>query len=154
MTTMQQWLDAYGDSHRNPTNIAIHKICVPAIVFSVLGFAWCIPVPDAMAQVPLANFATLIVLFGLLFYLRLSRPMALGMALMCGAFLGLLELMSLAGLPILAISVAVFVVAWIGQFYGHKVEGKKPSFFRDLQFLLIGPAWTLSWLYRRLNIRF
>ncbi|MFC4160395.1 Mpo1 family 2-hydroxy fatty acid dioxygenase [Chitinimonas lacunae] len=152
MITLQQWLDAYGDSHRNPTNIAIHKICVPAIVFTVLGFAWCIPVPAALAAVPFANFASLIVLLGLLFYLRLSLSMALGMGLMCGAFLLILQAMSTAGLPILAISAVVFVVAWIGQFYGHKVEGKKPSFFRDLQFLLIGPAWTLSWLYRRLNI--
>jgi uncharacterized membrane protein YGL010W len=59
-----------------------------------------------------------------------------------------------AGMHILSICLAIFVIAWIGQFYGHKVEGKKPSFFRDLQFLLIGPAWTLSWLYRRLGIRY
>ena len=39
------------------------------------------------------------------------------------------------------------------QFIGHAVEGKRPSFFKDLQFLLIGPIWLLSNLYRRVGIR-
>lgn len=46
-------------------------------------------------------------------------------------------------LPGLWIYSAIFVVAWIAQFYGHHVEGKKPSFFADLQFLMIGPLWLL-----------
>jgi uncharacterized membrane protein YGL010W len=37
--------------------------------------------------------------------------------------------------------VGIFVVAWIGQFYGHHLEGRKPSFLTDLQYLLIGPIW-------------
>ena len=154
MMTMNDWLTVYGESHQNATNIAIHKICVPAIVFTVLGMLWTIPVPSALAAIPYANVATLAVVLALLFYIRLSPVMAAGMAIMSGAFLLILQQMQLAHLPILAISVGLFVVAWIGQFYGHKVEGKKPSFFKDLQFLLIGPAWTLSWLYRKLGIRY
>jgi uncharacterized membrane protein YGL010W len=46
---------------------------------------------------------------------------------------------------------AVFAIAWLGQFIGHKVEGAKPSFFKDLQFLLIGPLWLLSYVYQRLH---
>ena len=42
----------------------------------------------------------------------------------------------------------VFVLAWIGQFIGHLIEGKRPSFFKDLQFLLIGPAWLMAFVYR------
>lgn len=49
-----------------------------------------------------------------------------------------------AGLPLLPIALAIFIVAWIGQFYGHKVEGQKPSFLKDLIFLLIGPLWVLE----------
>ena len=51
------------------------------------------------------------------------------------------------------LSLAIFIVAWIGQFIGHKIEGKKPSFFEDLQFLLIGPAWLLSFIYNKLGIK-
>ena len=50
--------------------------------------------------------------------------------------------------------VALFVVGWIIQFVGHKIEGQKPSFFEDLQFLLIGPLWLLSDVYRRLGISY
>jgi uncharacterized membrane protein YGL010W len=152
--TMNEWLSAYGESHQNPTNIAIHKVCVPVIMFTALGMMWTIPVPAALTGIPYANFASLMVVLSLLFYLRLSVSMAAGMGIMAVACLAVLGAMQQAGIPILSTSVAIFVVAWIGQFIGHKYEGKKPSFFRDLQFLLIGPAWTLSWLYRRLGIRY
>ena len=49
---------------------------------------------------------------------------------------------------------AIFVLAWIGQFIGHKIEGEKPSFFEDLQFLLIGPDWLLGAIYQKLGIRY
>ena len=53
---------------------------------------------------------------------------------------------------LLNLAIAVFVVAWIGQFIGHKVEGKRPSFLTDLVYLLVGPMWTLRKLYTRLGI--
>lgn len=132
----------YAESHLHPTNEIIHFICVPAIVFSVMGLAWAVHPLLAVAMTGAA----------LLYYLSLSLPMAIGMALMTGAMLWLLSL-----LPqdlIWQISLAVFVLAWIGQFIGHKVEGKKPSFFDDLRFLLIGPLFVLGFLYRRLHISY
>lgn len=144
--TLTQWLDDYGDSHRHPTNIAIHKLCVPAIVFAVFGLVSSIPAPINPAYVLLA--------LGLLFYARLSWRMALAMGLMCGAMLGLLAWLPAFGIPVLPMSLLVFVLAWIGQFIGHKIEGKKPSFFKDVQFLLIGPAWTLAHLFRALHLKF
>jgi uncharacterized membrane protein YGL010W len=59
-----------------------------------------------------------------------------------------------APLPLWAVSLIIFTGAWIGQFVGHKIEGKKPSFFKDLQFLLIGPAWLLSFIYRKIGITY
>ncbi len=56
--------------------------------------------------------------------------------------------------PVWRSALVVFVVAWIGQFIGHKIEGKKPSFLQDLQFLLIGPVWLLGFIYRNLGIRY
>jgi uncharacterized membrane protein YGL010W len=55
---------------------------------------------------------------------------------------------------VLPLSIAIFVVAWIGQFIGHKIEGKKPSFFDDLRFLLIGPLFVLGFLYRRFHVAY
>jgi uncharacterized membrane protein YGL010W len=66
--------------------------------------------------------------------------------------LGLLSMLPQG--TVLPISLVVFVLAWIGQFVGHRIEGKKPSFFEDLRFLLIGPLFVLGFLYRRLGISY
>jgi uncharacterized membrane protein YGL010W len=143
--TLTQWLAEYGDSHRHPVNIAIHKLCVPAIMFAVFGLAWSIPAAVNPAYVLLA--------LGLLFYLRLSWRMAVAIGLMCAGILLALNGLQALNIPVLPLSATVFVIAWIGQFIGHKIEGKKPSFFKDVQFLLIGPAWTLSHLFRALHLK-
>lgn len=135
-------LAQYSASHLNPTNEVIHFVCVPVIVFTLLGLAWAIH--------PLLAVAVSVVSLG--YYFTLSRPFALGMLLMSAAMLGLL-----AALPpptVLPLSLAIFVLAWVGQFIGHKIEGKKPSFFDDLRFLLIGPLFVLGFLYRRLNVAY
>ncbi len=133
-------LAKYSESHLNHTNEIIHFVCVPVIVFTLLGLIWAIH--------PLAAVAVAVV--SLVYYFQLSKPFALGMALMAALMLGLLSL--LPDQTILPLSIAIFVLAWIGQFIGHKIEGKKPSFLDDLRFLLIGPLFVLSFLYRRLNL--
>lgn len=135
-------LDKYGESHRHPANELIHVICIPAIIFSFLGLLWSLH--------PLAALAVTII--SLIYYLRLSVSFALGMLLMSGVMLWMLSLLPQA--HVLSISLAVFVVSWIGQFIGHKIEGKKPSFFDDLRFLLIGPLFVLAILYRRMHIAY
>jgi uncharacterized membrane protein YGL010W len=140
--TVDVLLDQYADSHRNPTNELIHVVCVPVIVFTLLGILWSIhPV-----------LALLACAAALVYYWKLSRPFALGMLLMSAVMLGVLTLMP--PMTVLPLSIAIFVVAWIGQFIGHKIEGKKPSFLDDLRFLLIGPLFVLGFLYRRLRLAY
>jgi uncharacterized membrane protein YGL010W len=155
MRTAEQWLDEYGASHRDPTNETLHWICVPAIEWCVVGFLWITPFPFAFHTAhPEMNWATLAVLGAALYYAMLSPRLALGALVLL-----LLMLWSVAALaksapaPLWMILSAVFVLAWIGQFIGHAVEGQRPSFFKDLQFLLIGPIWLLSNLYRCVGIR-
>ncbi len=133
-------LATYSESHLNHTNEIIHFVCVPVIVFSLLGLLWSLHPLVAVG-------ATVASLF---YYVKLSRPFAIGMLVMAAAMLGLLSLMPLAA--VLPLSIAIFVLAWIGQFIGHKIEGKKPSFLDDLRFLLIGPLFVLSFLYRRFKL--
>ena len=134
-------LELYGEFHRNPANKAIHWVCVPLIVWSVLAALWTVS--------PLAVYAAIGVMT--VFYLWLSLPLAFGM-------LGLMALMvwplTLLGSRALFVSIAVFVAAWIGQFIGHILEGRKPAFLEDVRSLLIGPAWLLVDLYRRLGIAY
>jgi uncharacterized membrane protein YGL010W len=153
MRTVADWLSEYGSSHQNPANKLLHWLCVPPIVLSVMGLLWSLPVPAAIAALsPWANWATVAALAALAYSLWLSPSLALGEAL---AFFGLLCLtraLSELPWPLWATSLVIFVVAWIGQFIGHAIEGKRPSFFKDLQFLLIGPLWLLAAAYRRLSL--
>ncbi|MGQ9426807.1 Mpo1 family 2-hydroxy fatty acid dioxygenase [Gilvimarinus sp. F26214L] len=148
--TVNEWLLEYGESHQNPTNKLIHWICVPVIFWCVLALLWEVQVGNN----PWLNAAVLATVLSVLFYLRLSATLALGMAVISAACLLLIRAYesSAAPWPLWQFALALFVLAWIGQFVGHKVEGKKPSFFKDLQFLLIGPAWLLSFVYRKLGI--
>ncbi len=149
--TMQQWFDEYGESHKNPTNKAIHWICVPTIYFCVVALLWSIPTPS-FSPVPHV-WALLAMTLTILFYLRISLPIAIGMLLWSGFCLWVCRWLELnAPWPLWAIATTLFVLAWIGQFYGHKVEGKKPSFLKDLQFLMIGPAWLMGFIYRRFGL--
>lgn len=152
-----QWFAEYGESHQNPTNKTIHWICVPTIFYCVLGLIWSLPVPAVLAgAAPWFNWTLPVALGVLLFYLRLSLPLAVGMFLFTGACYGLIEWQAGSGcpMPIWKTSLTLFVVAWIGQFIGHKIEGKKPSFFHDVVFLLIGPAWLMHFIYRRLGVQY
>lgn len=150
--SLQQWLDAYGESHQDPANKLIHFVCVPVIFLTVVGLLWAVPVPDAMASVPWLNWATLSLLFVVAYYARLSVPLMFGMLVFSLLCVGIIVAVEASGLSVLWTSVAVFVLAWIGQFIGHRIEGKKPSFFKDIQFLMIGPAWIMNFLFRRLGL--
>jgi uncharacterized membrane protein YGL010W len=156
MRTAEQWLDEYGSSHRNSINEALHWICVPVILWCALGLLWIAPFPDSIrAAVPLANWATVIALLALVYYALLSVPLALGILPLLALMLFSLDVLSRnAPVPLWLICVTLFVLAWIGQFIGHAIEKKRPSFFKDIQFLMIGPMWLLANVYRRLGIRF
>jgi len=153
MRSIDDWLAAYGASHQDPVNKRIHWICVPAIVFSLIGLLWAVPVPDAFGDIsPALNWAVLFTMAAVVYYFVMSVPLALGATLVLVLLLLLAAGLDNLATPLWAVSLVVFVVAWIGQFIGHRIEGKKPSFFEDLQFLMIGPLWLLAAAYRRAGI--
>lgn len=158
--TIQAWFEAYGESHQNPVNKSIHWICVPLIFFSIVGILSLIPfgfVSNALPPPvqPYLHIGTLLVLFGVVFFMRLSFPIALGMLLVSAVMIWLVQLShAFFGEAAWLFFVGIFVASWIGQFIGHKIEGAKPSFFDDLKFLMIGPAWLLHFIYRKWGINY
>jgi uncharacterized membrane protein YGL010W len=130
MKTVTEWFDEYSESHQNPTNKAIHWVCVPAILFSIIGI---------IAQFN-AMLTALVIVLTLVFYARMDIVLAVAMAALLFVMAWLIIILPVGK----GFYLGLFVVAWIGQFHGHKVEGKKPSFFKDLQFLLIGPVWCMD----------
>ena len=156
MQTIHQLLDEYGASHKNRTNKVLHWICVPAIFWTVIAFLWSLPFPGerTVMGVPV-NWAVIALLVLQIYYFKLSVTLALGFLVIN---IALLMFTDYAGQhcvwPLWQVALLVFVIAWIGQFVGHAIEGKRPSFFQDLQFLLIGPAWLLATMYRTAGIRY
>jgi uncharacterized membrane protein YGL010W len=136
---VDELFERYGESHRHPVNEAIHWVCVPLITWSVLAALWSASPAAACVGIGLA----------LGFYGWLSPAIAIGMLAVSALMIA--PLLLLGGNTLFA-AAAVFVLAWIGQFIGHAIEGKKPSFFEDVKFLLVGPAWLLHFLYRRAGI--
>jgi uncharacterized membrane protein YGL010W len=130
----------YGESHRHPRNEHIHFVAIPLIMLSLLGLMW--------AAHPWVAYA--FVAASLVYYARLSLAFLLAMAVISALALLLVQAM---GGWVLPLSAGIFVVAWIAQFVGHRIEGKKPSFFEDLQYLWVGPLFVLSKLFGRLGLR-
>ena len=158
MNNIQQWLDAYGESHQNKTNKMIHWICVPLIMFSLLGILSLVKFTiPFLSSYYCINIAHILILFSIIFYFRLSISITIGMIIYSIINLYIInqfELLYTSKSTLLIIYISIFVGAWIGQFIGHKIEGQKPSFFEDLQFLLIGPAWLLSFIYNKVGIKY
>ncbi len=159
MKPIQTWFDEYAESHQNPTNKLFHWFCIPLIVFSLLGLLASIP-SEAIQNIfpeefrPYIHNGTIFLLGSLVFYFRLSISIALGMLIFSILCLHGIVWIGNIDYPLWLLSLIIFAFAWIGQFIGHHIEGKKPSFVKDLQFLMIGPAWLLGFIYKKLGIAY
>lgn len=175
MKDIEFWLSEYSKSHQNKINKIIHWICVPLIFWSIVLILSLIPasflkVFNNYLLNEISNWGTIAIIMGLFFYLRLSFNLFLGMLCFSiivildihlklylfehNKFWGLFDFLTISGEKFLFIQgIIVFIISWILQFIGHKIEGKKPSFFMDIKFLLIGPAWIISFIYNKYNIK-
>jgi len=154
MRSVEDWFGSYSSDHLNPTNRLIHWICVPAILWAVIAALWLIPVSPSIGRP--GFWCGLVMVAVLAFYWRLSRKLGVAMLLVFVA-LGLLTealYRTLGPGDLLWLAIGVFVLAWIGQFVGHLIEGRKPSFLTDLAYLLIGPAWLTGKVMRRIGIAY
>lgn len=141
MNSLDQYLAQYAESHQNSTNKKIHFICVPLIMWTVLMLL-------DLVVLPLGTLAYVLVIVSFIFYHVIKTPI-LDSVLMIILSLAMIFTARFLNDYRLMVAVSVFVAAWIGQFIGHKIEGKKPSFFQDLLFLLIGPMWILQSFKRK-----
>jgi len=149
MKTARNWLDEYSTSHQHPANRKVHYICVPAIVLSFLCALKAVPVGNVWI-----NPASVITVAALAYYFMLSKRLAVGLTIALAFFYAAaLGLQNLTGHDFIWVAVEIFIIAWIGQFAGHYIEGARPSFFKDLQFLLIGPMWEMAHFYELVGIR-
>ncbi|KAF1708945.1 hypothetical protein CSC70_12695 [Pseudoxanthomonas kalamensis DSM 18571] len=151
---IDRWFAHYSGDHRNDINQRIHVVAVPAILWSVVALLWCIPVFGTWFRSGI--WAALAMFAAWAFYYRLSRPIGLAMLVVFFTMACSCRLLEASiGLGnLLWLAVGVFVVAWIAQFIGHKIEGRKPSFFTDIVYLLIGPIWVLAKFFRKMEWKY
>jgi len=160
MRPVDALLEEYGESHQNHVNKAIHWVCVPLIFFSTVGLVHSIPLGPLAGLVPgeegqYLSWATVLLAVTVLWYFKMSLSLAIGMVgVSAGMLLACVTVAAAFSAPLWQTSLIVFVVAWVGQFIGHKIEGKKPSFFKDLQFLLVGPMWLMHFIYKKVGIAY
>ena len=154
--TVHQWFDEYAVCHQHPTNKLIHWICVPTITVTLLALLWAIPVPATLAEnIPWFNWALPAIAASLVFYNMVSPAIGAGMTVAAAIAVALIiGYEQWTTIPLWQTASGTFVAAWIGQFIGHQIEGRTPAFFQDLQYLLIGPAWLLGFVYRAVGIRY
>lgn len=161
MRKIDSLLNQYAESHQTKLNKQIHYFCVPAIFFSLIGLLSLIPTGGFLQSIfpnflsSYAHIGTIIIILGSFYYLRLSIPLFIGMVIFSIlVLLGLNLIQTIQVVPFWAIMVGIFILAWIVQFYGHNHEGKKPEFLQDIQFLMVGPAWTISHIFDALKIKY
>lgn len=141
--TINELLDEYASSHQNKTNKLIHYFAVPVIFWTITAMLWVVKLPYV------ENLAVVVTVLIGLYYISKDIKLAIQMIVISVLCLVLNDFLESQGLPLLYIALVLFIIAWIFQFIGHKIEGKKPSFFKDLQFLLIGPAWIVKQLFSK-----
>lgn len=159
MRAIDKLLNEYGESHQNATNKFIHWICVPIIFWTIVALLWSVKlgveIPSTTYHLNLALVALVAVIF---YYIKLSIRLTIGMLLFAFACIAITdrleENLTTLNFPLWGLALILFVIAWIFQFVGHNIEGKKPSFLKDLQFLLIGPAWLMHFIYKKIGVKY
>ena len=159
MRAIDKLLTEYGESHQNTTNKLIHWICVPIIFWSIVALLWTVKlsveIPGTTYHLNLALVALVAVIF---YYIKLSIRLTIGMLIFSFACIAITdrleENLQTLDFPLWGLALILFVIAWILQFVGHNIEGKKPSFLKDLQFLMIGPAWLMHFIYKKIGVKY
>jgi uncharacterized membrane protein YGL010W len=156
MKTIHGWFSEYEVSHQNSVNKALHWLGIPLIVMAILGLSSLLGSPFAESSWGgvWLNVAGLLVALAVIGYARLSISLAVGLGLVFTSMLLFVRALAWLPIPLSVILVGLFVIGWVAQLVGHRIEGKKPSFGKDLVFLFIGPLWLLAFVYRRLGIRY
>ena len=153
MQPADEWLSQYGRHHNHDANRLIHALTIPFVVMSLVGLLWSLPVPETFYQAtPVLNWGTIFLMAAIVYYFIMSISLAFGIVPFVILVVFGVDWLEQLAVPLWLTSIAIFSVAWLGQRIGHRIEGKQPPFFEDIQTLMIGPVWLLANVYKRVGI--
>ena len=155
MNEIDGWLKHYEDTHQDLTYPAIYWAAVPMVVVGTVGVLWTLPIPDGFFEIsPLLNWGSAFLMSAAVYYFIISVSLAIGMLPFVLGVAGIQAWLEQSDFTPLRVSLGLLVAGIIGLFMGHRNKSSLRPVLQDLQLMMIGPAWLLSVLYRRIGIPF
>jgi len=155
MTETDSWLKNYEDTHQDLTYPVVFWAAVPMVVLGTVGVLWTLPIPDEFFEIsPLLNWGTAFLMAAAVYYFIISVSLAIGMLPFVLGVAGIQAWLGQSDYSAMHVSLGLLVGGIIGLWMGHRNESSLRPVLQDLQLMMIGPAWLLSVLYRRIGIPF
>lgn len=155
MNETDGWLHRYEETHSDLTNPAVYWAAVPMVVLGTVGLLWSLPIPDAFFEIsPLMNWGTAFLMATAVYYFIISVSLAIGMLPFIIGVAGINMWLDGSDFSLLRVSIGLLLAGIIGLWLGHRNQNSIRPVLDDLQFMMIGPAWLLSVLYKRIGIPF
>ena len=153
MTETDRWLSDYGESHRDIRFAAIYWVAVLTLVLGTVGMLWSLPVPVEFARIsPVLNWGSTFLMAAVVYYFIISMPLAIGMLPFIFGVAAVQVWLAESPYSLIRVSAGLFAASLIGLYLGQHASGGVRAVFRDIQLMMIAPAWLLSVLYRRFGI--
>ena len=125
------------------------------VVVGTVGVFWNMPIPDAFFEIsPLLNWGTAFLMSAAVYYFIISVSLAIGMLPFVLGVAGIHTWLEQSDFSPLRVSLGLLAAGIIGLFMGHRNKSSLRPVLQDIQLMMIGPAWLLSVLYRRIGIPF
>jgi hypothetical protein len=153
MNDTTDWLQRYGDSHAELTYPALYWAAAPMVVLGTVGLLWAMPIPEEYARIsPLLNWGTTFLMAAVVYYFIISVPLAVGMLPFVVGVAAYQTWLEASDFSPLRVSAGLLLAGTIGFWVGRGRQWSFGPVWKDLQMMMIGPAWLLSVLYRRIGI--
>ena len=153
MSETESWLERYEVNHRDLTWPWIYWAAVPMVVVGTVGALWSLPVPQEFYDIsPLLNWGSAFLMVTTVYYFIISVSIAIGLLpfVMSIAFVHMW--LPGSGFSAVRVSLGLLLAGIIGLWLGHRNKRGFGALIEDVQTIMIGPAWLLSVLYKRLGI--
>ena len=153
MSEAQKWLDRYERSHSDLAYPLVYWAAVPLVVLGTTGLLWLLPIPQEFFDIsPLLNWGSAFLMAATVYYFIISVSLAIGMLPFVIGVASFQLWLGNSQFSPLRVTASLLVAGIIGLWLGHLGRGGIRAVIRDLQLMMIGPAWLLSVLYRRAGI--
>lgn len=153
MPDADEWLTEYGDTHAAVRFAPAYWVAALTLVLGTVGMLWSLPIPAEFERIsPVLNWGSCFLMAAVVYYFIISMPLAIGLLPFVVGIAAMQIWLVQSAWSIVLVSTSLFVLSLIGLYLGHTGNGALRAVFRDIQLMMIAPAWLLANLYRRLGI--